>query len=113
MRLSPYSEPEPDVAILRFRDDFYRTAKAGPADVLLLIEVARSSLDYDRHIKLPLYAAAGIIEVWLVNLVAQVVEVYRDPAPEGYRRHTVHGRGESIALLALPDVAVAVAEILG
>ncbi len=113
VRLSDFSEPQPDIALLRPRPDFYRTGKARPEDVLLLVEVADSSLDYDRLTKLPRYAAAGIVEVWIVNLVARRVEVYRDPTADGYATHTDHGRGHTLTPAALPDLAILVEEITG
>lgn len=113
IRISDFSEPQPDIAVLRPRADFYRGGKARAEDILLLIEVARSSLDYDRLTKLPRYAAAGIREVWIVNLVDSQVEVYREPAGDRYTVTGVHGRGEALAPSALPDVAVQVEEILG
>ena len=76
VRLSNVSEPEPDLVLLQPRDDFYRTMKPRPEDVLLLVEVADSSLAHDRDTKLPQYAAAGIPEAWLVNLVDRRIEVY-------------------------------------
>jgi Uma2 family endonuclease len=112
IQLSDYSEPQPDVVLLRPRADSYRKGKARPADVLLLIEVARTSLDYDRMTKLPRYAAAGIVEVWIVNLVNEQVEVYRLPSIDEYSAHSVFGRGEVLAPAALPDVAIGVDEIL-
>ena len=113
IRLSDYSEPEPDIALLRFRPDFYGTAKARPDDVLLLIEVAHSSLDFDRLSKLPRYAEAGIPEVWIVNLVEHVVEVYREPRGDRYTAARVYQRGESLSPSALPDVLLQVEEITG
>ena len=113
IRLSGYSEPEPDIVLLRLREDFYRTGKARPEDVLLLVEVAASSLDYDRTTKLPRYAAAGIPEVWIVNLVEERIEVYRQPAGDGYALHSVHVRGDTVAPAAFPDVTLRVEEILG
>jgi Uma2 family endonuclease len=113
IRLSEHSEPQPDVALLRRRDDRYRTGKARPEDVFLLVEVARTSLDYDRHTKLPLYAAAGIAEVWIVNLIDEQIEVYRQPRRDGYTYHSVHSRGETVTPLAFPDLIIAVGEILG
>lgn len=113
IRLSDYSEPEPDIAVLLPRADFYDSGKAQPEDVLLLIEVADSSLAYDRQTKLPRYAAAGIAEVWIVNLVDQLIEVYRDPHGDAYAARTVHARGESLSPILLPSVVIGVAEILG
>ena len=112
-RLTGGSEPEPDVLVLRYRPDFYRSTKVGPEDVLLLVEVAHSSLPYDRDFKLPLYARAGIPEVWIVNHDDQRVEVYRDPEGDGYRSATLVERGGTVAPLAFPDLAIAVDDILG
>jgi Uma2 family endonuclease len=113
VQLSDYSEPEPDITVLRPRADYYRTAKPRPDDILLLIEVADTSIDYDRTTKLPRYAAAGIVEVWIVNLGEDRVEVYRDPIGNRYGTQMVFVRGESVAPLALPDLVLRVDEILG
>ncbi len=85
VRLDPRTELQPDVALLRPRDDFYAAAHPGPGDVLLVIEVADTSALTDREVKLPLYAGAGVPEAWVVDLAAQVVEVYREPSKGGYR----------------------------
>lgn len=79
-----HSEPEPDIAILRYRADFYTDQHPRPEDVLLIIEVADSSIDYDREIKLPLFADAGIPEFWIVNLEETKIEVYRNPLDNTY-----------------------------
>lgn len=112
-RLFPDAEPEPDLLVLRFRPDFYRTVLAGPEDVLLLIEVADTSLAYDRDFKLPLYARAGIPEVWIVNRGEDRIEVYREPRGGRYETVTMHERGSSVAPLAFPDMSVRVEDILG
>jgi Uma2 family endonuclease len=111
--LGDRSEPEPDLALLRWRDDFYATADEMPDDVLLIIEVADSSEGYDRQTKAPLYARYGIPELWIAMLNADQVIVYRDPMPDGYAMTRVARRGESISPLAFPDLAFAVEEILG
>ena len=85
VRLDRYSEPEPDLALLRPRDDFYAAAHPGPGDVLLIIEVADTSLRYDREIKIPLYARHGIPEVWLVDLENERLLRFLEPGPDGYR----------------------------
>jgi Uma2 family endonuclease len=113
IRLSDMSEPQPDLVLLRPRSDFYGTSKAKPEDVLLLIEIAKSSLDYDRTTKLPRYAAAGIVEVWIINLADDRLEVYRKPGEGGYGERIVLVRGDSIAPEALPDLVLRVEEILG
>lgn len=113
IRLSNISEPEPDVAVLRFRGDDYSDSHPEPQDVLLLIEVADSSLAVDRSIKAPLYAAAGIPELWIVDLAGEALEVYQDPDPAGYRRYRRHVRGETVISSTLPALSLTVDEILG
>ena len=82
--------------------------------MLLAIEVADSSLNYDREVKLPMYALGGIQELWIVNLIESKVEVYRQPLPTGaYASRIDFGRGESLCLAGLPDVAFEVDSILG
>ncbi|MCL6606879.1 MAG: Uma2 family endonuclease [Geminicoccaceae bacterium] len=112
LRLDPWNEPVPDLLVLRWRQDAYTKALPGPADVLLLVEVMRSSHDYDRRIKLPLYARFGIPEVWLVDLPAERVEVHREPSAEGYRSvHTV-GRGEKVRALLVDALELDAADLL-
>lgn len=79
LRLDDLSEPEPDIAILRPRADFYTTAHPGPADVLLVIEVADTSLAYDLGTKVPLYARHGIPEVWVIDAATRRTRVFRQP----------------------------------
>ena len=107
IRLSRWSAPQPDFAVLRPRADFYSTGeRAGSEDVLLLIEVADSSLHYDRTVKVPLYARAGIAEFWIVDLKRGVVDVYRMPTEEGYLETTTHQRGDQLALALSPEIVV-------
>ena len=113
IRLSAHSEPQPDLAVLKPRDDFYRTTAAAPDDILLLVEVGDSSLPYDRTIKLPLYARAGIREAWLVDLVRDRVEVFSDPGPDGYRRSETRERGAALVPGAFPDLSLPVDALLG
>jgi Uma2 family endonuclease len=107
------SEPEPDLALLLPRDDFYLSGKPRPADILLLIEVSDSSLEYDRLIKLPMYAEAGILEFWIVNLEDDCLEVYRQPnSAGGYADFQILRRGQEIEVAALPGKALSVDDIL-
>lgn len=112
-RLSAHSEPQPDAIVLRFRPDFYRSAPAGPEDVLLIVEVADTSLSYDRNVKLPLYARAGIPEVWIVCHQPAQIEVHRDPHNDHYRSRTLFERDETVSPEAFPDIVIPVREILG
>ena len=110
--LADDTEPEPAVQILRRRTVPYKDREAHADDVLLLIEVAESSLAYDRSTKLRLYAAAGIPEYWIVDCLSESIEVYRTPHADGYRDVTrVAGAGATVALRVFPDVALALAEI--
>ena len=118
IRLGDFSEPQPDIVIARPRDDFYRRNHPAPADILLVIEVADSSLTYDRAIKGPLYARYGILEYWLVNLPDQCLECYRTPAVTGYRISSRHLPGEIIearfaAQWDLPALFLPVAAVFG
>jgi len=112
LRLSDFSEPLPDVMLLRPRQDFYTSAHPGPGDVLLLVEVADSSVDYDRSVKVPLYTRHRVPEVWVIDLQRHLVEIYSDPAPDGYREIRVARRGDRLTPFALPDVALSVDDIL-
>lgn len=108
------SEPEPDCALVKYRADCYRLGKPRTENVLLIVEVADSSLDYDREVKRPLYAMAGIAEFWIANVLDDCIEIYRQPQASGvYAEPRIARRGEQIALVALPDVVVQVDEILG
>ncbi len=113
VRLDDLSEPQPDVSLARWRDDYYESAHPTPADVLLLIEVADSTLIEDRRVKAPLYARHGIPELWIVNLSQSTVEVYTQPQNGRYQQHVVRRRGEQIAPDAFPDLLIAVDAIVG
>jgi Uma2 family endonuclease len=111
VRFADHSELQPDVTVLRRREDFYRSGTPRPVDVLLLIEVADATLAYDRGPKLDLYSRHGIREVWIVNLRDRLLEVFRDPSPQGYRIHLQHGAGDLVATLDLPNVSLEVATL--
>ncbi len=84
VELDDYSEPQPDIGLLEPRPDFYASGHPKPADILLIVEVADSTIKYDREVKIPLYAEDKISEVWLVDINQQCLEVYREPTPNGY-----------------------------
>ena len=112
IHIDEQSEPEPDLVLLQPRTDFYALAHPEPEDVLLLIEVAETSLTYDQTIKLPLYAQANITEVWLVNIVKHQVEVYRQPLGERYQEHLILTKEQSLSPLALPHFFVSASDML-
>ena len=106
-------EPQPDLAVLRRAGGFSGAWLPGARDVLLVIEVADTSLERDRDIKIPRYAAARIPEAWLVNLGADAITVYRGPSPDGYRDVSTVTRGDTLAPLLLPAITIAATDILG
>lgn len=113
IRLGPYSEPQPDLTLLRARPDFYAKAHPGPEDVLLLVEVADTTADLDRNVKVPLYAQARIPEVWLVDLTGECIEVFRRPTPQGYRDISQARRGQRLTLEAFPNLHLPADDLLG
>jgi len=112
VRLDGHSEPEPDVALLRLPLERYYVAHPTPEDVLLIVEVADTSLQRDRRGKVPLYASAGIAEVWIVNVEARETEVYRQPSGDRYTK-VQHLRDGKVTPLAFPDETIDIEDILG
>lgn len=113
VRLSHVTEPMPDFVVLKPRDDFYRERTAQPEDVLLIVEVAKSSVRYDKRVKIPLYARHGVPEYWLVRLDKRIVEVHRRPAGERYGSMTEVKAGATLGIELLPGVAIPAARVLG
>ncbi len=113
VRLGERSEPQPDLTLLRPRADYYAQGHPEPGDVLLLVEVAETSVEADLEMKVPLYARAGIPEVWLVDLAKGNMVMYRAPAPEGYGQVQRLQRGQTLSPLAFPELILATEQILG
>ena len=111
VRLNENTEPQPDLAVLRPRN--YLESLPGPEDVFFLIEVSDTTLAYDRNLKLPLYARAGVLEVWIVDLANATIERYTEPSESGYRRVEKARRAEALASLTMPGLAVEVDAALG
>ncbi|QTA90628.1 DUF820 [Desulfonema magnum] len=111
--LGKHSEPEPDISLLKPQPDFYASRHPRPEDVLLIVEVADTSLEDDREIKLPLYAKAGIREVWIVNLKASCVEVSTSPSGHKYLNVRVFHRDSVLSLGIFPDAKILVDDIIG
>jgi Uma2 family endonuclease len=106
----PRSEPQPDLLVLRRRAVSYSREHPVPADVLLAVEVADTTVRFDRLVKACLYARAGIPEFWICLTTEAVVEVHRAPGPDGYTSVTQHGPGQTLAPLAFPDVGFSVTD---
>ena len=113
VRLNDFSEPEPNVALLKPRDDFYADSHPIPDDVLLIIEVADSSVEYDRSIKLPLYARSVIPQVLIVNMPSEVIESYAEPVNGAYQKFMRAQRSESVEIILLPNLSLSVDVVLG
>lgn len=111
--LDDYSEPQPDLALLRPRADFYAAGHPQVEDIFLLVEVANTTLEIDRDIKIPLYAASGIQEVWLLNTRHQCLEIYRQPVGNIYQEITTVNTKTTVKLSVLPLVEMEVEEIIG
>jgi Uma2 family endonuclease len=113
IQLDKYSEPQPDIALLKPRADFYAQQLPAVEDVLLIIEVADSSVEYDRNVKLPLSAKAGIFEIWLANLREDQIEACSQPVNGVYQNTRIIKRGDALSPAALPSLVLSVDEILG
>ena len=112
IHLSERSEPQPDLTLLRPRPDFYAQTHPGPGDIFLVVEVAETSVEVDRDVKVP-HARAGILEVWLVDLAGECIEVSRTPTPQGYQEVRRVRHGDRLAPRAFPDLDLAAHDLLG
>lgn len=113
IHIDEHNEPEPDIALLKPRDDFYAERHPEPQDVLLVAEVSDSTLEYDRETKKALYAEAGIKEFWLINLKQNTIETYTDPANGEYYQMRIFGRGEILQSKHIEKMSLEVNGILG
>ncbi len=113
IQLNDYSEPQPDIALLKLRDDFYVQDHPHPEDVFLVVEVAESSTVRDRIVKMPAYANALIAELWIVDLQQDLIEIYSDPVNGAYQSIRQTHRGETLAPQSLPLIILKAEDILG
>ena len=113
VRIDDFSEPQPDLALLKPRKDFYSTSHPVPEDVLVVIEVADTSVNYDRNVKLPLYARAGIPEAWLMVLPKEVIEVHSQPKNGKYQKVQRLKRGKTLTSPTIPSLSCRVEDFLG
>lgn len=113
VELDDTSQPQPDIALLRPRADFYESGHPQSSDIFLLVEVADTTVEIDREIKISLYAEDNIAEVWLVDINALCIEVYRQSTPTGYQLIQKFQPGQTLSIQAFPDLEIMVDEILG
>jgi Uma2 family endonuclease len=114
--LEPTAQPEPDVAVVRVREDFYAVSHPAPADIYFLVEAADTSLERDRGVKLAIYASGGISVVWVLDLVGDRLWVASGPRDREYAQVGAYGRpdGETrVAIPGFPDLSVRIGDILG
>ena len=111
IQISVRSEPQPDLTVLRRRAVSYKDEDATASDVLLLVEVADTSIAYARSVKLRLYAAAGIPEIWIVDAAGEGIEIYRSPESGGFREAQRARPGGTVTPIAFPDLTLVVADI--
>ncbi len=112
IQIGSLSEPEPDVVVAVPSATDYEDHHPTPPEILLIVEVAETSVQVDRQRKLPLYAQAGIRQYCILNLRGGELEDYRDPAPEGYRSKQTYTLKQSFNLVAFPKVKIKVAELI-
>jgi Uma2 family endonuclease len=113
LRLSNYTEPEPDIVLLKHRDDDYRDKRPMAADALLVVEVADTTLEYDRKVKAPRHAQSGVPEYWIEDLENNLLLVFRNPANSGYQAALSLQLDDSVSPAAFPDALFKIAELLG
>ena len=111
-RLNKYNEPQPDILLLKPREDYYGSKHPSAEDTILLLEVADTSLGFDLKVKIPLYAAMGVPEVWVADLRKNVVRVFRNPEAGQYRTVLTFSAGDPLSVLAFPDVVFNVSELI-
>ena len=112
-RPSDWTEPQPDIVVFKPRSDFYETKKPAPAEVLLVFEVSDGTLRDDLKIKLPYFAVAGIPEVWIEDVNADILHVFREPKGSEYTTSMELRRGDSISPLAFPDIRLSISDRIG
>jgi Uma2 family endonuclease len=113
VELDDASEPEPDVSLLKFREDFYAGGHPKPSDILLAVEVSDTTLAFDTNVKLPTYARTGIPEVWIADLRANTIRIHTNLEDGEYRKTSRAKRGESFESGAVPGGKIAVKSIIG
>ena len=105
LQIPPFDEPQPDIVLLRPRTDGYLAQHPRPADAVLVVEVADSSLAWDRDVKISIYGRVGVVESWLVDIEHRTVTVFREPSPEGYRS-AVEVREGAVSPSGFPDIVI-------
>ncbi len=111
IQLGEYNEPEPDLMVLKLRDDYYQTKAPDQNDVSLIVEVSDSSYPLDRQVKLPLYAKFEIPEVWIIDVEKQCVEIHRTPQDGLYQESKLYKGNETVSSQIIEEIKLTVQEI--
>ncbi|HEY9611374.1 Uma2 family endonuclease [Allocoleopsis sp.] len=112
IQLDNFSEPEPDIAVVRLDPLDYADHHPTPSEVYLIIEVADSSLKYDRETKAKAYAKSGIADYWVLDLIDRKLHVFRESTQEGYQSEVIFSEGASVSPLQFPDIAITLQDML-
>jgi Uma2 family endonuclease len=112
-RLNQYNEPQPDILLLKPREDYYSSKHPAAEDTILLLEVADTSLGFDLKVKIPLYAAMGVPEVWIADLLKNIVRVFRNPEAGQYQTVLTFNADDALSVLAFPDVVFSASDLIG
>jgi Uma2 family endonuclease len=111
--LNQYNEPQPDLLLLKHREDYYASRHPSPQDTLLLLEVSDTTLSFDLNVKIPIYAATGIREVWIADLRKDIVRVFRNPEADQYQTELTFSGDETLSVLAFPEVVFKATDFIG
>ncbi len=113
IQLGDYSEPQPDLSLLKYRDDYYEERLPTQEDVYLIIEISDSSYPLDSKVKQKLYAKFEIPEYWIVKLENDTLEVYKNPSLEGYTEKQIYHKEDHITLLSFPNIQISIKDLIG
>jgi Uma2 family endonuclease len=113
VHLNQYNAPQPDILLLKHREDYYASKRPSPEDTLLLLEVSDTTLGFDLNVKTPIYAATGVPEVWIADLRKNVIRVFRNPEAGQYRTVLTFSGDDALSVLAFPDVVFKASDLIG
>jgi Uma2 family endonuclease len=111
--LNQYNEPQPDILLLKHREDYYASKHPSPEDTLLLLEVSDTTLGFDLNVKIPIYGATGIPEVWIADLRKNIIRAFRNPEAGQYETVMTFSADDALSVLAFPDVVFKASDFIG
>ena len=111
--LNQYNEPQPDILLLKHREDYYASKHPSPEDTLLLLEVSDTTLGFDLNVKIPIYGATGIPEVWIADLRKNIIRVFSNPEAGQYQTELTFSGDDTLSVLAFPNVVFKATDFIG